>query len=206
MTNSARHPHRKAALVAAARRVAAERGLAQTNVRAVAAEAEVSAGSVLYYFSSFDDLLFASIEGVLEEFYEKRREITERQPDPVARMRALIAAGIPDIISDELRVVYESVGMVREKPQYRPLMRSIVERQVMLFRATIELGAGLGVFAPLAEPGVIARNLIALEDAYDLYPLIGLDLDREAVRRGVLGYAAMALGCPQIAEPEASIV
>ncbi len=194
MSPSARHPQRRAALIAAARRVAAEKGLAATNVRAVAAEAAVSPGSVLYYFPTFEELLFASVEGVLEEFYEARQAIAERVADPVERMRQLIAAGIPDIITDDLRVVYESVGLVREKPQFRPLMRSIVDRQVTMYRSTIELGASLGVFHLADEPSAIARNIVALEDAYDLYPLIGVDLDREACRRAVIRYAELALG------------
>lgn len=197
---SSRHSQRRADIVAAARRVAAERGLAQTNVRAVAAEADVSAGSILYYFSSFDDVLYASVEAVVEEFYTRRRAIAESMVDPVERMRRLIVAGIPDTITDDLRIVYESVAFLRERPQYRPLMRSVVERQVMLYRSAVDLGVGLGVFTLAADATEIARNLVALEDAYDLYPLIGLDLDRDASRAAVRGYAALALGCPAIGE------
>jgi len=204
MSPSSRHPQRRAALVAAARRVAAEKGLAATNVRAVAAEAAVSPGSVLYYFPTFEELLFTSVEGVLEEFYEARQAIAERVSDPIDRMRQLIAAGIPDVITDDLRLVYESIGLVREKPQYRPLMRSIVERQVTMYRAAIDVGVALGAFVPADEPAAIARNIVALEDAYDLYPLIGVSLDREACRRAVTRYAELALGA-QILEraPEA---
>lgn len=195
MSRTARHTQRRDDLVAALRRVARDRGIGQTNVRAVAAEAEVSTGSVLYYFESFEELQFAAIEGVLEEFYERRRAIAEREPDPSTRMRALIEAGVPDEISDDLRLVYESIALLRERPQYKPLHRSIVERQVMLYRSTIEVGTALGAFRPRQEQVTIARNLVALEDAYDLYPLIGLDLDRAACRRAVLEYAALALDC-----------
>ncbi|MFK4730685.1 TetR family transcriptional regulator [Agromyces mediolanus] len=195
MTRSAKHAQRRDDLVAALRRVASERGMAQANVRAVAAEAEVSAGSVLYYFESFEQLQFAAVEGVLEEFYERRRAIADREPDAALRLRALIEAGVPDVISDELRLVYESIGLLREKPQYKPLHRSIVERQVMLYRSTIEVGAALGAFRPRQEQATIARNLVALEDAYDLYPLIGVELDRAECRRAVVEYAELALDC-----------
>ncbi|MFV0428272.1 MAG: TetR/AcrR family transcriptional regulator [Arachnia sp.] len=193
MTLTPRHRRRRAALVSAARAVAAERGLSATHVRAVAAKADVSVGSVLYYFPSFEDLLYLSVEEVLEEFYEQRRLLTERLDDPVARLRALVVAGIPDEIPKDLRVVYESVGLVREKPHYRPLMRSIVERQVLLYRTTIEIGVGVGAFTPTRAVPEIARNIVALEDAYDLYPLVGVDVDRESCRRAVLAYAAQAL-------------
>ena len=46
-----KHNARRAELISATRRVAGRSGLNATNVRAVAAEASVSAGSVLYYLS-----------------------------------------------------------------------------------------------------------------------------------------------------------
>lgn len=190
-----KHSARRAELISATRRVAGRSGLNATNVRAVAAEASVSAGSVLYYFSSFDDLMYATVEGVLEEMYEHRRVIAEQEPDPIRRLAKLVEAGVPDEISDHLRMAYESIPLLREQPQYKPLHRSIVERQVMLYRTTIEIGAGLGTFRPAADAATIARNLVALEDAYDLYPLIGVELDRAQSRRNVLSYAELALGC-----------
>ncbi|MFV0425404.1 MAG: TetR/AcrR family transcriptional regulator [Beutenbergiaceae bacterium] len=191
---SPRHPQRRAELVAAAQRVAAEQGLAKTNVRTVAAEAAVSPGSVLYYFPTFDELIYESVEGVVEELVERRRRIVEHLSSPTERIRALIAAGIPDSISNELRVLYESVGMLRVKPEYRPLMRSVVDRQVMLYLTTIDLGAALGEFQLKRPSAEIARNIVALEDAYDLYPLVGVDMDRESIRTSVMGYASLALG------------
>ncbi|MBS1675406.1 MAG: TetR family transcriptional regulator [Actinobacteria bacterium] len=194
---SAPHKHsaRRAALISAARRVAGRSGLNATNVRAVAAEASVSAGSVLYYFPSFDDLMYATVEGVLEEMYEQRRTIAEQEPDPVRRLAKLVKAGVPDEISDHLRMAYESIPLLREQPQYRPLHRSIVERQVALYRSTIEIGAALGAFRPTADLTAIARNIVALEDAYDLYPLIGLELGAAASRANILSYASLALDC-----------
>lgn len=195
MSETSRHLKRRQSLVSVTRRVAAKQGLGQTTVRAVAAEAELSAGSVLYYFPIFDNLIFESVEAVVEEFYQERRRIAESLSDPVERIRALIVAGVPDAISDDLRILYESIAFMREKPQYRPLMRSIVERQVLLYRSTIELGAGVGDFTLTDDSASIARNIVALEDAYDLYPLLGLSLDRENCRRSVMRYAELALGC-----------
>lgn len=190
-----KHNARRAELISATRRVAGRTGLNATNVRAVAAEASVSAGSVLYYFPSFDDLMYATVEGVLEEMYEHRRVIAEQEPDPIRRLAKLVEAGVPDEISDHLRMAYESIPLLREQPQYRPLHRSIVERQVSLYRSTIEIGAALGAFHPAAELTVIARNIVALEDAYDLYPLIGLEHGAATYRANILSYASLALGC-----------
>ncbi|MGH3691715.1 MAG: TetR family transcriptional regulator [Microbacterium sp.] len=195
MAEPRKHAARRAELITATRRVAGRSGLLGTNVRAVAAEASVSAGSVLYYFSSFDELMYATVEGVLEEMYDRRRLLAEREPEPAKRLVALITAGVPDEISDHLRMAYESIPLLREKPEYRPLHRSIVERQVALYRSTIELGAALGDFRPTADLTVIARNIVALEDAYDLYPLIGLEIGAETYRANILSYARTALDC-----------
>ncbi|QDZ16167.1 TetR family transcriptional regulator [Humibacter ginsenosidimutans] len=195
MSEQQKRALRRAELISATRRVAGRHGIRGTNVRAVAAEASVSAGSVLYYFSSFDELMYATVEGVLEEMYEQRRVIAEREAEPRERILALIRAGVPDHISDELRMAYESVPLLREEPRFRPLHRSIVERQVMLYRSTIEVGAALGAFAPTAPIATVARNIVALEDAYDLYPLIGLEHPTELYRANIVSYAELALGC-----------
>ncbi len=194
MASRPRSSQRRSELIAATRRVVARRGLAAASVRAVAAEADVSAGSVLYHFDSFEELMYAAVEGVMEEMYGRRAALASEQSDPRARFAALVEAGVPDQISDSLRVVYESVPLLREQPQFRPLHRSIVERQVGLYRSTIEIGQALGVFIPAHPAEVIARNVVALEDAYDLYPLIGLEHDPARYRSNILAYAALALG------------
>lgn len=185
---------RRAELISATRRVAGRSGLNGTNVRAVAAEAAVSTGSVLYYFPSFDDLVYASVEGVMEEMYARRRELAENESEPARRLVKLVEAGVPDEISDHLRMAYESVPLLRAQPQYRPLHRSIVERQVSLYRSTLDLGVALGRFHPTADIGTIARNVVALEDAYDLYPLIGVETPAAVHRESILSYLQTALG------------
>ena len=42
-------------------------------------------------------------------------------------------------------------------------------------------------------PGLIARNLVALEDAYDLYPLAGDPTPREECRASLRSYAELGL-------------
>ena len=135
---TAARQRRRDELVSATRRVARERGVAATNVRAVAAEADVSAGAVLYYFKSFDELMFAAVEGVVEEFYERRAAIVEGVADPRERVVALIEAGVPDTISDDLRIVYESIPLLRERPH------AIVTTGSMPMLAFILLGRAMG--------------------------------------------------------------
>lgn len=154
----------------------------------------MSPGNVLHYFSTLDELQMTAIAGALEEFSVKRQAILDRPVSAKERIIAMIEAGVPDVISDELRHVYESVAILSEHPQYLPAHRSLTERQVMLYRTLIEIGAGTGEFTLASPPGVIARNFVALEDAYDLYPLVGDLTPREECRAAVRSYAELALG------------
>ncbi|WP_017793509.1 TetR/AcrR family transcriptional regulator [Leucobacter salsicius] len=175
-------------------RVARSRPRRSVNVRAVAAEAAMSPANVLHYFDTLDELQMTAIAGAMEQFYEQRQRILDRSDTAGARVAAMIHAGVPDEITDEVRHVYESVAILAEHPQYRPAHRGLTERQIMLYRALIEIGAGTGEFTLASPPGVIARNLVALEDAYDLYPLVGDMTPREECRASVRSYAELALG------------
>ena len=132
----------------------------------------------------------------LEEFAVRRQAIVDREESATARLYAMIDAGVPDVISDELRHVYESVAILSEHPEYLPAHRALTDRQIMLYRTLIGIGAGLGEFTLASPPDLIARNLVALEDAYDLYPLVGDRTPRELCREAVRSYAELALGIP----------
>lgn len=164
------------------------------NVRAVAAEAEMSPANILHYFASLNELHITALAGAMEQFAERRRKILDLPLSASARIAAMIDAGIPDEISDELRQVYESVPILAEHPEYLPAHRSLVEQQIMLYRTLVEIGAGTGEFTLASPAGFISRNLVALEDAYDLYPLIGDRTPREECRAAVRSYAELALG------------
>jgi hypothetical protein len=38
--------------------------------------------------------------------------------------------------------------------------------------------------------------MLAIEDTYDFYPIIGMDVERSALRANLKSYAELALGCP----------
>jgi AcrR family transcriptional regulator len=189
-----RRLERRDEIIQAFWRVARANPRRSINVRAVAAEAEMSPANVLHYFSTLDELQMTAMRGAMEQFAEQRQAILDLPESATARIFAMIEAGVPDRISDELRQVYESVALLSEYPEYRPVHRALTERQIMLYRALIEIGAGTGEFTLASPPGMIARNLVALEDAYDLYPLAGDPTPREECRASVRSYAELALG------------
>ncbi|MGO4454625.1 TetR/AcrR family transcriptional regulator [Arthrobacter sp. RAF14] len=194
----AKSRQRRQDLIAAASSVIAEHGIANASVRAVAERAEVSTGSVLYHFESFDQLVMEAVKGVIDEFSEQRRRLIDGVSDPVERLRLMIEAGIPEHISDELRVVYQLVSAAQDNPQYRRNLALVVERQVALYEIVLEVGAALGAFRPRMEVHAIAENLVALEDAYDLYLIDPDDWQRDRYLRNTLLFAELALDCTLI--------
>jgi hypothetical protein len=67
-------------------------------------------------------------------------------------------------------------------------------RQVEVYRRVLDLGAAQGVFTLADTSQAIARNLVALEDAYGLYMISGGEVADEALRM-ITSFAAMATGC-----------
>ena len=82
---------------------------------------------------------------------------------------------------------------------------SLVERQVMLFRTLIEIGQALGEFDPVFPSDEIARCVVALEDSFGFYPLIGLSPPRTMLLGHIRDYVELTLRCtlprPEDLEP-----
>ncbi len=180
-------------LIEATRKVVRTHGLGATNLRLVAKEAGVSPASVLYYFESKEALFESAIKGTLDEYYQARVELMSGIADPKQRLVSMICAGIPDEVGEDMRVLLEVTSALPFLPHLQPFVVGIVEKQLNLYFTIIEIGVGLNVFSPRPDSLTVARNILALEDAYDIYPLIGLTHDRETIRDGVISYAELAL-------------
>jgi AcrR family transcriptional regulator len=187
---------RRRQLTQAARRAIARRGIERLRVKDVAQEAGLSSQSVLYYYPELDDLVEAAIQHALERFGERRREAADRSDDPGAALVATIAAGLPSGPDDEdVRILYEAAGHFRDNPTLGALIRSLTARQVEIYRRILELGEAKGQFSLKADSEAIARNLVALEDAYGLYIIGGAPIADEALRL-ILSFAELATGAP----------
>ncbi len=66
MSKTSNALERRVDIIAAAIRVLARDGLAETTTRKIAAEANVNQATLRYYFGSKDDLLFAVLQGMME--------------------------------------------------------------------------------------------------------------------------------------------
>ena len=109
---------------------------------------------------------------------------------------ALIDSGLPSGSDDtEVRLLCELGGSAGRNPLMASLLTTLYDRQVGMYQVVLEQGAARGLFA-LAQPTlVIARNLVALEDAYG-YRIVAKHptLDRAAAAELLREYARLATG------------
>ena len=84
-----------ATLVDALIAVVVREGLDAVSIRAVAREADVSIGTVQYYFATKDDLLLAAYGHVIDEVVARARAIAAGDPTPAEYIRALLFELLP---------------------------------------------------------------------------------------------------------------
>lgn len=186
---------RRGQLKQAARRVIAERGVEATRVKDVAAEAGLSPQSVLYYYPNLGDLIEEALRHGVQRFAERRFDEADRMDDPRQALVRTIRAGLPEGPDDvDMRILYEAAGYFRDHPTHGDLIRSMTARQVEVYRRILELGEARGVFRLATGAHAIARNLVALEDAYGLYIISGAPMAEEALEL-ILSFATIATGC-----------
>lgn len=187
---------RRQQVEAAAERALARHGAENVRIADVAAEAGLSAGAVLYYYSSRSELIRVAFRRAFQRFVEHRREMVAAIGDPADRLLAMVRDGFPSGHDDEEVVnLYTGVQAIRDDPTLAALVRDVTEQQVGLYREVLEAGAASGAFRLAADADTVARNLVALEDAYGLYA-VGSDYPVEEGLRLTLAFAAMAVGRP----------
>lgn len=159
----------------------------------------MSPASVLYYYPDLEQLVTEAFQHAMERFYDRRHATAESIDDPRERLVATIQAGFPTgRDDDEVLMLYLGVPVIRRNPVVASLVRTLTERQVYLYQAILEVGRAHGDFDLADNSLTIAKNLVALEDAYGLYVINGAMGDNflEEAKRLTLAYARMATRCP----------
>jgi AcrR family transcriptional regulator len=192
---------RRGALIDAAGRAIAERGMAGLRIKDIAAEAGVSAGSVLYYYPELDDLVLAVHQDAVERYLTQRQERTEVPGgDPVTRMRAALGSGLPEGPDDPVhRLLFELHGLADRSSGHATLMGSLFAREVALYSTLLELGAMAGAFTLTGPVADTARTLVALEDGFGLHVVARNPVLERATALGLLtAHARAVTGCPAL--------
>ena len=198
MARPSRAHERRADLVAAARRAVLDRGMLDLRLRDVAAQAEMSSGSVLYYYPTLTELLREVQREAVDRFCAAREEVVRDEPDPRRRLTAMVRSGLPSGPRDELCILLYELGTVaRRDPSYAAEHIRLYERQVGVYARILEAGAATGAFTLSRDAGTIARNLVALEDGYGLHIVMAVPtVEVERAERLLLAAASDATGCP----------
>ncbi|MEU9022863.1 TetR/AcrR family transcriptional regulator [Actinomadura sp. NPDC048394] len=196
MARPSRAAEKRTELVAAARRAVAERGMLGLRLRDVADQAEMSPGSVLYYFPTLADLLREVQREAVDRFCAAREDAVRAEPDPRRRLAAMIASGLPSGPGDELCVLLYELGTVsRRDPAYAAEHIRLFERQAGVYAGILEAGAATGAFRLTRDAADIARTLVALEDGYGLHIVNAVPaVDAAHAARLLRAYAADATG------------
>lgn len=188
---------RRLTLIQAAESMIARRGLAGVTLREVASEAGMSSSALLYYYPGLKDLLDDVQKQAVERFCTMRAAAVAEIADPKARLKRMIATGIPDDPNDQLcRLLYELGAYSRSDAGYAARHIALFERQVAIYVGILEAGAALGIFRLNAASDAIARSLVVLEDGLGLH-LINVvpAVDYPSALAILTGYAEIATGC-----------
>jgi AcrR family transcriptional regulator len=188
---------RRENLLAAARRAVAEHG-PDVRLKDVADVAGLTSGAILYHFPDVQTLLVEANRAGMERFYDERLRTVSGPMTPDRKLVVTIASGLPrDADDEEVRLFCELGGAAGRYPRYAAMLTSLYDRQVAMYQVILEDGAASGVFA-LAQPSLaIARNIVALEDAYG-YRMVAHHptIDQRVATDLILDYARLATGHP----------
>lgn len=149
----------------------AEGGLDVLSVRAVAARAGVSIGTVQYHFATKDDMLVGAFGRVVARVDERLVGVTE--PDPRRQLTAVLAQLVPldDTREAEARVMVAFAAAAVHHPGLAEIqsrvLSDVVEQLAQGFAAE------RGVDAPTAQDRTSARLALAAVDGLALHAVSG---------------------------------
>ncbi|MGQ9531370.1 MAG: TetR/AcrR family transcriptional regulator [Desulfotomaculales bacterium] len=135
------------AILEAAIRVMAEHGYHNTQVARIAREAGVAEGTIYLYFKNKEDLLLSIFREKMSEFIARVRAELASQPDPLARLEALVRTHLACLENDRhvARVVQVEL---RTDPAVREHVLEVLRSYFELIEGVVAEGIGQGVFAP----------------------------------------------------------
>lgn len=173
---------RRSALVRAALRVVADKGVAQATTRAIVADAGMSLASFHYAFESRDELMAELIRHVVDQegtavLPQPAAEIPQGvgEPEPLRQVLRVGLQGYADHLRhDPLRekAMLELTQYALRSPAMRHLAQAQYERYHALAAVALESAAQRSGSVWLLPVGEIARLVVALTDGLTIAWLV----------------------------------
>jgi len=176
---------RRDQIVASARTVMVQRGLAGTSLRDIAAAAGVSLGTVTYHFRGIDEILSAVVIAESERFYGAVVEAADAEPDPRRALQLLVDPLFEEgaDVEEHWRIWSDFWAAVARRPEMADAYAQRIRHWEACCTRVIERGSASGVF-PEVDPGQAALKLAAYAD--------GLGTQRAQGVPGLTGAVARA--------------
>jgi AcrR family transcriptional regulator len=187
---------RRQQLVSATIELIADRGIEALTLAAIADRAGVSHRLVAYYYADLESLVQEAHEAAVERYYWARRQALGEIADPEQRLLQLIRSGLPRQQDRRLSQVLNELSVSASRSLvHARLMSQLFDREVSLYLSVLQDGEAGGAFR-LSQPALtLARNFVALEDAYGFHLLAkGSPIDVATALDGLVGYARTATG------------
>jgi AcrR family transcriptional regulator len=187
---------RRASLIQATLHTIASRGLVGVTMKNIADEAGISPRLVAYYYPDLESLVEAAHQVATERYYWARQQALQDDAPPRVKLARLLQSGLPRggdrLLSQVLDEISVNAG---RSPMHATLMTLLFDREVSLYTAVLEVGRATGAFTLADDADAIARNFVALEDAFGLHLLAhNSSLTLERAEEQLASYALAATG------------
>jgi AcrR family transcriptional regulator len=168
-----RRPERLEAILDAACRAIRERGFPATRIADVAQAANVSTGTVHYYFATRDEVLIAALKHATDRLFGRVEEAGDAAPPRRLGHLLSVAVPRPGDARDEYVLWIELWLRVLHQPDLLPGIEGLSERWRGYFHAVVRAGVDEGDFEPVAGPAEVADRLVALADGMGFDTAVG---------------------------------
>ena len=141
-----RHPDKPQRIIEAAVRVFARNGYYNSRVADIAREAGIASGTVYLYFRSKDDILIALFREKMAAFVAYVRRAIAAEPDPVAKLRRLVALHFEILESDPDLAEVVQVELRQGHKFFRGASAAEVAEYFALIGSVLDEGVERGAF------------------------------------------------------------
>lgn len=173
----------RAALLAAAERLFAERGLAGARTEEIAAAAGVNKALLHYYFETKEKLHRAVLENLLEEFLASVREPLADTADPRAALLRYVDRHFAFLQQHPNYPRLLQREMMSGEPHLRPLVQRYLQPLYRGLAGLLRAGIRRGNFRPVDVDNMVVSLIAVTVFYFAAAPVVNLILEWDAYDR-----------------------